>query len=306
MSHKPIFFIGFPRSGTTLISEAFFRHEALAWPSVYSEWVPHRPWLNVVRRILDNRLVHLAGSKGSRHNKTIIGNRFLPQPAEAYRFWDLYAGRDFSRSFLRDTAADSHSKARTRDAVQKLLKWQKRPRFAAKTTGPPRMFFLDSIFPDAQFVHVVRDGRAAVHSLLKTTFWREKGGFEQPFWEGGLTQDDLGQWQANSRDPGILAALQWKRSLETARNERAALHSARYYEIRYEDFVQSPHECLRLLYQFCGLDDSPQSHKSLENGPGLVNLNDRYRTDFSDSYVEKLSNFMQPVLRQLGYVGADG
>ena len=288
-----------------MLFEVFSRHEALGWPSAYTEWFPRSPWLNAVRRVLDNRLIHLAGRKGGPHNRTMVGNRLLPQPAEAYGFWDLNATKDFSRSFLLERTAAPESVLRTRDAVRKLLKWQGRPRFAAKITGPSRIRFLDSIFPDARFVHVVRDGRAAVHSVLNVDFWREKGGFEQPFWTGGLSQEDLRSWQADSKEPGVLAALQWKRILEVARLESASIEPIRYQEIRYEDFVESPHASLSKLYEFCDLDDSPASHKSLEDGPGLRNFNDRYRADFSASYLEKLSDLMQPMLREFGYGDPD-
>ena len=288
-----------------MLFEVFSRHEALGWPSAYTEWFPRSPWLNAVRRVLDNRLIHLAGRKGGPHNRTMVGNRLLPQPAEAYGFWDLNATKDFSRSFLLERTAARESVMRTRAAVRKLLKWQGRPRFAAKITGPSRIRFLDSIFPDARFVHVVRDGRAAVHSVLNVDFWREKGGFEQPFWTGGLSQEDLRLWQADSKEPGALAALQWKRILEVARLESASIEPTRYQEIRYEDFVESPHASLSKLYEFCDLDDSPASHKSLEDGPVLRNFNDRYRADFSDSYVEKLSDLMQPMLSDFGYGDSD-
>jgi hypothetical protein len=297
----PVFFIGFPRSGTTLISEAFFRHDALGWPSLYSQWFPRKPWLNVARRVFDNQVINLAGQKASRHSRTLLGNRFLPQPAEAYRFWDLYAAHDFSRSYLRDRVADADSISRTRDAVQKLLKWQGRKRFVAKITGPPRIRFLNSIFPNAIFLHVVRDGRAAVHSLLNSTFWREKGGLKKPFWEGGLSQDDVQCWQAESNEPAVLAALQWKRIMEIAQLERKTIKPTCYCELRYEDFVQSPHELLRGLYEFCDLDDLPKAHKFLKKNSISLNLNDRYRTQFSESQVEKLSDLMQPMLSQYGY-----
>jgi hypothetical protein len=99
--------------------------------------------------------------------------------------------------------------------------------------------------------------------------------------------------------------LQWKRILEVARLESASIEPIRYQEIRYEDFVESPHASLSKLYEFCDLDDSPASHKSLEDGPGLRNFNDRYRADFSDSYLEKLSDLMQPMLREFGYGDPD-
>ncbi len=45
---KPIFFIGFPRSGTTVAFEAFCQHRTLGWPSVYTERFPTHPGINVV------------------------------------------------------------------------------------------------------------------------------------------------------------------------------------------------------------------------------------------------------------------
>lgn len=296
----PIFFIGFPRSGTTVTFEAFCRHSILGWPSVYSEMFPAMPAVNVLRRVLDNSMIRLAGKKGQ-YGNTMPGNRLLPQPSEAYKFWDLYAGRDFSRSFLSGKRADVETAERLRAAVRRLLKWQGRSRFAAKLTGPPRITFLDSIFPDARFVHVVRDGRAAVHSVLRVAFWREKGGMDGPFWKGGLSDHQEQLWRDSGRDPGVLAALQWARVLEASRSESAQLGADRYHELRYEDFVSSPHTLLRELYEFCDLEDSPDGHAYLNDNATLADMNQKYRLDFSASYIERLSALMQPMLERMNY-----
>lgn len=299
-SFRPIFFIGFGRSGTTVMFEAFSRHEALGWPSAYTEWFPNKPWINGLRRLLDNSLVRLVGKKGQ-YGDTIIGNRFLPQPNEAYAFWDLYTCKEFSRNYLRDQFPDQTVIRRTHEAVRKLVMWQGRSRFAAKLTGPPRITFLNGIFPDAKFVHVIRDGRAVVHSLLHTRFWREKGGLSQPFWSGGLTDHDLRRWHNSDRDPGVLAALQWKRIVEIARVESGLIDSSRYCEIRYEDFIESPHDVLRKIYEFCDLEDSSLGHGYLMSTTPLLNMNHKFRVDFSADYIEKIGNLMEPMLRRLHY-----
>ncbi len=254
----------------------------------------------MVRRILDNSFVSLTGKKGQ-HGPTVFGNRFLPQPSEAYSFWDIYTGQDFSRSYLRDQTADKSTVHRVHRAVGKLLAWQGRARFAAKITGPSRMAFLSSIFPDAKFVHIIRDGRAAVHSLLHVAFWREKGGLSKPFWRGGLSDADLQKWWESQQDPGVLAALQWKRVIEIARLESGTLENVGYQEIRYEDFVESPHVALRKMYSFCDLEDALLAHRHLERRDTLVNMNDKYRTDFGVVRIEKLSALMEPMLGSLGY-----
>lgn len=282
--------------------EAFCRHEALGWPSAYTDSFPKRPEINVLRRLLDNPILRLAGKKGQ-YGDTVFGNRLLPQPSEAYSFWDFYTRENLSRSYLCGRSADEVTIRRVHKAVRKLLAWQGRPGFAAKFTGPSRLEYLNSIFPDAKFVHVVRDGRAAVHSVLRVAFWRDKGGITEPFWTGGLTDADLRQWQDSERDPGVLAALQWKRILEIARAESALVGPSRYREIRYEDFVDSPHNVLREIYQFCDLPDSPLAHQYVDTNTALVNMNNKYHEDFSTDYIEKLSSYMEPMLQKMNYSG---
>ena len=296
----PVFFLGFPRSGTTVTFEAFCRHPSLGWPSAYTEAFPATPGVEVLRRLFDNSTVRLAGKKGQ-YGRTVVGNRLLPQPNEAYRFWNLHSDVDFARSSLRGVRANIETAHRMQEAVRRLLKWQGRSRFSAKLTGPPRIGFLDSVFPGCQFVHVVRDGRAAVHSLLRTNFWREKGGYDKPFWNGCLSQHEEQKWRNGGRDPGALAALQWSAVLDMTRSEGNRLGADRYRELRYEDFVQAPHVLLREIYQFCDLGDSPDAHAYLDSSAIHADMNQKYQRDFAPAYIEMLTSLMQPFLTQFGY-----
>lgn len=194
---KPVFFIGMPRSGTTIAFEAFARHKDLAWPTNYTALFPRLPQLNSVRRLIDNRRVQLVGRK-NQYGRPRFGNRALPVPNEAYEFWNMYGDSRFARDYLQ-LRPDERTRNQLTRAVDALVSWQGKKRFAAKLTGPPRIEFLSTVFPDALFVHVVRDGRAVVHSLLNVAFWRQKGGLENRFWSGGPASD-IGE---NPRqDPG--------------------------------------------------------------------------------------------------------
>lgn len=297
---RPIFVIGMPRSGTTVLFEALARHPDLGWVSNYCRMYPRAPWTNVCRLLLDNSLVHLHGHK-KQYGRAPPYNLWLPQPDEAYEFWDAYAGTDFSRAALHGQPCSPDAAAALAAACAAVVRWQGRDRFSAKLTGPPRIAFLRSVFPDAHFVHLIRDGRAVVHSLLNIPFWRNQGGLERPFWSGLLSAAEMDLWEHGARDPALLAALQWKRVIELARIEKEALAPAQYVEIRYEDFTAAPHDVIAEVSRTCALAHAPQVHRALDAGPALRNMNTKFRSELSVASLTALSAVMEPMLGQLGY-----
>jgi hypothetical protein len=296
----PIFFVGMPRSGTTVFFEAFAKHERLAWLTNYSRQFPSLPALNVLCHALDGGRWGVYGSK-RQYGRVALLNAVLPRPDEAYPFWEKYAGMAFAREYLRGVSASPAVAARLRFAIAAVVRWQGGRRFATKITGPARMAFLSSVFPDAYFVHVIRDGRAVVESLLRSRFWIDGGGHEAPWWNGGpgaTTQDAPG---APAPSPALLAARQWRDIIEVAREEAERVLPGRYIEARYEDFVDDPHAVVRDLYRRCALPDSARAHQYIERVPLVPELSKKYRETLSQDEIEGLSAAMQPWLETLGY-----
>lgn len=301
MSNDPVFVIGVPRSGTTIVFEAFAKHEALGGPTNYTDRFPRWPSLGLLVPFCDNRLFRLEGAK-RQHERLPRWNRYVPRPAEAYGFWDYYTETDFSGSYLLGETAPERVRRRLTAVAARLLRYQRRSTFVAKLTGPPRIGYLRSIFPDARFIHVIRDGRAVVHSLLNVAFWRDNGGLERPWWSGGLTDQSLDAWRASGGRADVLAALQWKTILDVARRESAAqLDGRRYLEIRYESFVADPDATLTRMYDFCGLPPCPRPHEYLSGRRPRREMKDRYRADFSEERIQRLTETMEPWLSALGY-----
>jgi hypothetical protein len=293
---RPIFFIGVPRSGTTIAFEAFARHPRLAWPTNYTARFPALPQMGVVRRLLDNRMVRMFGRKGQ-HGRQVLGNRFLPMPNEAYEFWNRFADRHFAESYL-DAPAGQRARAQATRAVRALAAWQGRSRFAAKLTGPPRIEFLSAIFPDAIFVHVVRDGRAVVHSLLNVRFWRDNGGMSAPFWKGGRAIDPS---ENPGHDPALLAAIQWRDIVLATRREASGLPAGQFLELRYEDFVKDPHASISGVLHCCSLPHDTAVADYIEASPPMPAMNAKYLRAFSAVELAVLSRAMQPCLSMYGY-----
>ena len=100
------------------------------------------------------------------------------------------------------------------------------PPSEASTAGPTRRpgtcctsRRLAELFPEADFVHLVRDGRDVAASFL------ELG------WAGSIEE----------------AALHWKLRVRRGRRAGARLPAGRYHELRYEELVADPEPSLRRL-----------------------------------------------------------
>lgn len=89
---------------------------------------------------------------------------------------------------------------------------------------------LSHLFPDSPLIHIIRDGRDVVRSMLKKT-WKQPDGTPHPI----------------SQDPATAAAY-WRDVVragrEAARSERVRTN---YIEIRYEDLVTAPLPVMRSL-----------------------------------------------------------
>jgi hypothetical protein len=96
---------------------------------------------------------------------------------------------------------------------------------------------LEALFPGAQFVHVVRDGRDVAATQLA----------EQS------THAALRHANAAPQTYAA-AAASWQEHVATARAHAQRLGPARYHELRYEDFLAAPEPTLARLLAFLGLE----------------------------------------------------
>jgi hypothetical protein len=159
-----------------------------------------------------------------------------------------------------------------------------------------RIGFLDALFPDSRFIHLVRDGRGVIASLLKERGARDSrqvtpyGNFCKPIaWRDYLERPAVEQ-----------AARQWVDLVTYARRALAALGARRSLEIRYEDFCADPAAVLADCDRFCGL--RPQGGHLLPTAGELGNRNHKWRAAFSTQDLDTIMEIGGPLLRELGYV----
>ena len=299
---RPIIVVGAPRSGTTLVFNTFSARSDLAWFTQHLSRLPRWPSVTALARLADvNRGLRKSIDRSDRRRRRL--EKLRVGPSEAYGVWERYCGERFLFDFLRDQRATSSEAREMRELVGKLLRYQRKARFATKITGPARIAYLSSIFPDARLVHVVRDGRAVVRSLLDVHFWGGTWREREVAWSGGLTEEDLGRWRALDQAPLALAALQWRAIIRNARDEARRLAGGRYAELRYEDFVAGPEAALDEMAEFCELPASAEAHEFLAERVDLRDMNFRWREAFEPAEVEMLDDLIGDELEQLGYGG---
>jgi len=223
---RPIFIVGSPRSGTNVFYYKFAQHPALAWVS------------NITKKLPDSIML----------TRLLMMFRNDHRPTEAKNIWGRYSRGD--DDFLAAEHATPSAKKFMRKVVSNHLKLFNKPRFVNKyPRNSVRIEFLNAIFPDACFIHVIRDGRAVAHSILRA---REK--HENQFW--GVRPPG---WRELLGIPIIEAcAMQWKLAVECALDSAAKIEPERYTEIRYEEFCREPIQTLRHAGERCGLEWSEQ------------------------------------------------
>lgn len=279
-----MFLVGCGRSGTTLLYDMLAVHPDLAWFSSFTQRWPALPQLAALSRL--HALTSLRAS----------GGRWVPRPREGHAIWD--AARPDPRPGDNGplTAADAApgDVACMRATAAAHARYHGRPRFMNKNTrNARRVGFLDAAFPDAVFVHVVRDPRATVASLLKVAFWPDL----PIWWVGDRNPREL---VAEGWDEAALGAELWSREVDRALGDLASIDPRRSLTVTYEDLAADPApEVLRVL----DLAELPVTSRFMAtlDEHGAASRNAKFRTELDDRQISTIEVTAGPVAARLGY-----
>lgn len=151
-------------------------------------------------------------------------------------------------------------------------------------------------------MHVVRDGRAVVDSLMRVAFWRDTFRYTQPAWAGSLTDEELMLWKEHyDGSPLALAALEWRAVIRHARSEALLYAPEDYGEIRFEDFLAAPHETVDAIFEFANLQKADRPHRFLSERLSISGVSTRWQRVFNGSDLDILDEIMEVEMDGLGY-----
>lgn len=288
---KPIIFIGAPRSGTSVISEIVMRHKDLAFPSQYQTRLIGNTNINYLRRLSDNPFWRFHGQK-KQLNKVSPLNYFIFRPVEAYKMWDYLVRNDisFSKDFLIDKKVTSKERKQILTFFSKLVKKQGKKRLAFKITGPSRLNYLLSVFPDAKVVLINRDPIAVVNSLMRVPFWKNRG-MNSFWWKGAYDNSDYNWLESNKSESVQITAYQIKRVSEVTKNEIDEL-KPEVLEVSYSRFVENPQRTIEEILGFSNLGRDKACFDYFKKNK-IFNQNKKNETFFSKEEMEKLNHIFE-------------
>jgi hypothetical protein len=212
---RPIIVVGYPRSGTTMLQLMLHAHPRIAIP----------PETRFVLTAYENRRTF--GDLGDRQRREALGRWIVSRPET--KFADL--GLDPEATIARITAGPATLGAALGTIFQAYAGRFDKPRWGDKR--PAYLQNLDVIlrlFPNAQIINIVRDGRDCVASLKEMTWHRR----------------------------GLHATIAaWARAVDDARRAARNLPRDQWHQLRYEDLVADPATELIRLCAFLGEDYDP-------------------------------------------------
>lgn len=273
MTKPPFFIVGIGRSGTTLLRLMFHNHPNIAIPyeshfitDYYNNAEKYGDLNN------DDNLERLL--------KDIFNEELLKQ-------WD----HQFSVETIKKKAKNRQIGDIFRAIYDDYTEAKGKKHWGDKSDYLDRMHLINEMFPDAKFIHIIRDGRDVANSVLKLP-WGPK---------------DI-----------IQAAEWWHSHLILGRRMGSMLDKSRYTEITYENLVSNTESELKRLCEFIGEDFSedmlnyykksaesiPDSRKSQHYNADSPPKTDRisaWKKEMSATHISLFNHYAKHSLTECGY-----
>lgn len=290
--NQPIFIVGVGRSGSSIFHQMMCWHPQVAWLSKLCDVFPRSTYINRgLMQLIDVPLVNQI-------IRQLIRQEII-NPSEAYTFWEFYCS-GFRRPCRDLTAADVtlKKKRRLRQVLSQVLT-PKRERLLVKITGWSRMDFLQDIFEDAKFIHIVRDGRAVVNSMVEVDWWEGWRGPHNWRW-GELTPQQQEEWEKYDRSFVALAAIELNILMEAMQQAKQKIKPENFLEIKYEQLCADPVGIFKDVIQFCDLDWQPEFEQTLRQF-NLKDSNYKWQEDLTEQQQEVLEQAIAAYQTTYGY-----
>lgn len=269
MELGPVFVVGMNGSGTTMLADSLGRHRNLYMFKLEAKVLPY--------------FLHRVGMYGDL-TRLDAKRRLADDIGRTKPFWHVNGQRPLVVSD--DRLSQNGYCGVVHGVFGELAAREGKDRWGEKSPmNLPHIFALGTAFPDAKFVHIIRDGREAAQS-----FHRRYGSHP------------------------VHTIYRWKRLVALGREQGKKLGYERYVESFYEALTEDPERELKRLCKFLGLtysDDLLESSMRMID-PGvagqhrtIIENSDKWKTYFDASTIAALERVAGRTLAELGYSPTD-
>lgn len=292
-SQKQIFIIGCPRSGTTYLMRLLSSNKNFSW---ISNELNKSPFNYKLSKGLRFYKIPVLG-KGFYLKANMFG-RPLPTPVEAWNFWnshiDYFQWKPQHCFTPRNSSPEDLDKKqieKTRLAVESICEHSGNPIFLSKYTDFPRIKMLKKIFPDAKFIHIVRDGRAVANSYTQKI---KSGDFntskEIENWMSAWPKEWQNKFIELEKNPIAFTFTQWMFFVSQIKSELNELPKEDHIEIKYSQLTRDQDTEIDKLLSFCDLKMDSNMKYFMKTKPS---------NDMNFKWKEKLSEEEKYIFKEL-------
>ena len=298
------FVLGSGRCGSTLVTELIARHPDVGFISNVDDKLARLDlkgrWNNALFARSDERDPSLRPFRDRR--RALERGRLRVAPSEGWLVLEKQISSIFPQPCRDLTAQDAMPwlQKRIADFFDSRIEAQGKPAFVHHLTGWPRSGLLRSVYPEARFVHVVRDGRSVANSWLQMG-WRD--GYPGPdnWYLGPLSTADQAEWEEAERSFVVLAGLGWRILMSAIEEARALVPEEQWLDVRLEDFMDDPRGRTEEVLDFLGLEWTPQYEAGFAKHTFQASRGVAWKRDLSEADIAALERTIAKPLAAYGY-----
>jgi omega-hydroxy-beta-dihydromenaquinone-9 sulfotransferase len=292
----PLFIVGHWRSGTTLLHELTMLDPRFCCPSTYQCFAPSHflltedvltrllAWMMPAKRPMDNVA---AGWSRPQEDEFALANLGAPSPYRRMAFPATSSAEPVALDVTKLLPAElDHWKRTLRQFLERLAVRDARRPVLKSPPHTARLGVLAEMFPEARFLHVVRDPFVVFPSTKR-------------LWMSLDEVQGLQVSKGESLDHYVFACFD--EMYAAFERDRAALGPDRLHEIRYEDLVADPVGSLATAYDRLGLGGFEAVRPALEDQARSMK---HYRTNtyrHEPEVVAEIVRRWRPFIDRYGY-----
>ena len=248
-----------------------------------------------------------------RSGTTFLGDSIASIPEISYHF-EPVATKAATRYVHEGLWSEDKSKRFYRSIYSWLMRihFDADLRFAEKT--PQISFiipFLANTFPQAKFIHIIRDGRDSAISLSEKPWHRSDNSISIRDPDGYLCGPGARFWVEPDRVEEFEATTDlhrciwiWRLYVQAVLNAKSNLCPQSYHELKYEDLVKNPSHEANKIADFLDIDN-PNSrsifHDQITSNIRANSIG-RWKTFFSENKKDLFDLEANNLMQQLGYL----
>lgn len=298
LAHAPLFVLGHWRSGTTLLHELLILDPRHTYPTTYECFVPQHflwtewwltPWTRWVlppTRPMDDVQT---GWDRPQEDEFALCNLGVPSPYLVWAFPNHGPVHDDYLDLQALSRTDRERWKRTwHTFVQRIATVRNRRIVLKSPTHTARIRTLLEMFPDARFVHLVRDPLVLFPSTVR--LWKS------------LSQVQGLHWPTNEHEWLESHVLEtFVRMYERFEQDREMVSPQRLVDVKYEELIADPVGQMRRIYNQLELGDFGQVEAAIEGYVPKIREYQPNRFTLPPEVAERVRRRWAPYFQRYGY-----